>query len=99
MKWFAFAVRQKNEQHNSQKLFKLPISFNNEQLANKTNNSRFRALEFAKSIKKPKVTSSPEKTTDREFEEDMKERDRIYDRLPMYKKEFKIWGRKNQNVL
>lgn len=88
IKLFAFSVRQKNEQHSSQKLFKLPYKTNSES-SKKISNSRFKALEFAKNIKRPKVTSSPERVTNKELEEDLK-RDSMDDRLPLYKKNLKF---------
>lgn len=77
MKVFSAAVKDKNQKEIKWKPFKIK--------ADLTNNARYRALEFAKTIKKPALYFSSDRELDPQYLEDLAERNREYDRLPMYK--------------
>jgi hypothetical protein len=87
MKYFGSVTRHKNNENNKGKL---NLILNKRALLKKINNSRFKALEFAKTIRKPKLTTSPRNGEDEEYEKEIEERKKHFDRLPLYKKNIKF---------
>lgn len=86
VKGFSSVVKSKNAanfQDGTLRLFRVP--------AQKTlGNSRFRGLEFAKTIRRPRMANSPDAESQKDLERFIKERDEVYDRLPLYKANIKF---------
>ena len=87
MKYFGAVARHKNNEDNPGKLHAI---LNKKAFLKKVNNSRFKALEFAKTIKRPKHTTSPNRIDDEEMQKEIEERKKLFDRLPLYKKNLKF---------